>query len=93
MNDAHMQNVVYAWTNEGKHPDYHRMAQRRLRLEWPVLAGALDALVVDKTPTIAQKRHAMLSLNPTEKWKAKIQEMSPEQLSDMYNRLPPKHKL
>jgi len=33
-----------AWREPGRYPRWHRMWQRRLRDEWPVLAAALDKL-------------------------------------------------
>lgn len=39
-----VQQVLDAWTVEGRAPDYHRGMQSRLHREWPVLAIALDRL-------------------------------------------------
>lgn len=41
---AGVEQVVHAWTVEGPSPTYHRDAISRLRLDWPTLANALDAL-------------------------------------------------
>lgn len=39
-----IERVLRAWMDEGPDPIYHQMMKSRLRLEWPVLGGALDAL-------------------------------------------------
>lgn len=36
--------VTEAWNNPGRKPEYHRMMQRRLLKEWPVLFYALNRL-------------------------------------------------
>lgn len=39
-----LQAVIDAWNIPGPMPEYHRAAQRRLHIEWPTLAQALEAL-------------------------------------------------
>lgn len=39
-----VQDVIRAWNVPGPVPEYHYAAQRRLRIEWPALAQALDML-------------------------------------------------
>lgn len=36
--------VAAAWNDAGPVPAYHRIAQERLRREWPVLAAAVEKL-------------------------------------------------
>lgn len=37
--------VVSAWMVPGRRPDVHAAAKRKLRMDWPMLAEALDQLV------------------------------------------------
>lgn len=46
-----VQAVINAWTVEGINPRHHRVAQARLRKEWPTLANAIEALVRDTRTT------------------------------------------
>ncbi|UYL87660.1 hypothetical protein SEA_VRESIDENCE_56 [Arthrobacter phage VResidence] len=39
-----LEEVFNAWNVEGPAPALHRKAKRKLRSEWPALAGALDQL-------------------------------------------------
>ncbi|UJQ86846.1 hypothetical protein PQE16_gp56 [Arthrobacter phage Reedo] len=39
-----LEEVYAAWNDAGPVPAIHRRAKRRLRSEWPALAGALDQL-------------------------------------------------
>jgi hypothetical protein len=39
-----LEEVVIAWNDPGPVPEIHYRAKRRLRAEWPALAGALDLL-------------------------------------------------
>ena len=43
--------VHAAWTVEGPAPHLHQKAQRKLRQDWPALAGPLDALATALVPT------------------------------------------
>ena len=36
--------VISAWTVPGEHPEWHRMMQRQVSIQMPVLAKALDRL-------------------------------------------------
>lgn len=36
--------VLKAWNDPGPRPDYHALMKRRVRIEWPALAVALDKL-------------------------------------------------
>lgn len=45
MTHEEIQAVIDAWTVPGPQPEYHYAAQRRLRIEWPALAQALDKMV------------------------------------------------
>lgn len=42
--DYAAQEALRAWTVPGPAPRRHALAQRRLRQEWPALAGALDLM-------------------------------------------------
>ncbi len=42
--DQAARQVVRAWLEPRPHPDYHLTMQDRLRMEWPVLAEALEVL-------------------------------------------------
>jgi hypothetical protein len=37
--------VLRAWTEEGFNPEWHKMWQDRLRIEWPTLYEAIIALI------------------------------------------------
>lgn len=50
--------VVQAWVNQGPVPGYHRHMQSKLRKEWPVLAKALEALVVEEWEGIIRQAKA-----------------------------------
>jgi hypothetical protein len=39
-----LEEVYNAWNDAGPAPSIHRAAKRKLRSEWPALAGALDQL-------------------------------------------------
>ena len=39
-----LEEVFNAWNDAGPVPPIHRKAKRKLRQEWPALAGALDQL-------------------------------------------------
>ncbi|CCQ44335.1 hypothetical protein ARTSIC4J27_259 [Pseudarthrobacter siccitolerans] len=39
-----LEEVYNAWNDSGPFPPIHRRAKRKLRQEWPALAGALDQL-------------------------------------------------
>lgn len=41
---AAVYDVIDAWRNEGPRPVVHRVAQQKLRRDWPALASALDRL-------------------------------------------------
>lgn len=45
--------VKKAWTDKGTHPEYHRMSQRQLHQQWPVLARAIEKLVREPVSTEA----------------------------------------
>lgn len=42
-----LRRVLLAWVMEGRSPTYHRKKKAQLRAEWPSLADALDALVLE----------------------------------------------
>lgn len=39
-----LEELYNAWNDAGPAPKHHHRAKRRLRSEWPALAGALDLL-------------------------------------------------
>lgn len=39
-----IEQVVKAWVDAGRRPDYHELQKRRLVLEWPTLAIAVNNL-------------------------------------------------
>ncbi|UDL14662.1 hypothetical protein SEA_KEALII_56 [Arthrobacter phage KeAlii] len=39
-----LRDVFLAWNDPGPHPPTHYKAKRKLRSEWPALAGALDQM-------------------------------------------------
>jgi len=39
-----IERLIRAWNDAGPFPKYHQEAKRNLRIEWPALAEAIDAI-------------------------------------------------
>lgn len=51
------QRVVRAWADPGPYPMYHYAIRAQVRHQWPVLAAAIDALVLEHVGNSGEEPH------------------------------------
>lgn len=79
MADEDYTQVMDAWTNPGPVPEYHAAAQKRLRIEWPALAHALDS--------VADRQRLKRAHPKSKSWAAAVDEMSNKEVAHHLNKL------
>ena len=97
MSEASVQRVIDAWTNHKGNPIYHKAGQDQLRLAWPTLGRALDALVSpsEEVEDIETKRREIKTAyaGKSDAWKQRVDDLTDKEVLKMYDRLNVSEKL
>lgn len=92
-----VQRVIDAWNDPGGNPQYHNAAKAQLRIAWPTLGQALDALVAPATEVgdmeDLRRKIKYAYSNKSEAWKQRVDDLPDDEVLKMYDRLNVQEKL